>query len=183
MSVSAWEAIAFLLFLLIFLLYLSRRAGRLDRLHHRVEVSRESLNTQLARRTTAARALSGSGLLDPVSALVIADAVEGAVLATEADDVTRSLAESQLSRALRASFEDPEVAAMMREVPGGSALLADLDNACTRVSMSRRFHNDAVGQTKLIRRRKMVRWFRLAGSAPIPTTFEMDDTPPVGLTA
>jgi hypothetical protein len=47
--------------------------------------------------------------------------------------------------------------------------------------MARRFHNDAVGAARALRRHRKVRWFRLAGHAPFPLAFEMDDEPPVVL--
>jgi hypothetical protein len=47
--------------------------------------------------------------------------------------------------------------------------------------MARRFHNDAVRAARALRRHRKVRWFRLAGHAPFPLAFEMDDEPPVAL--
>ena len=49
--------------------------------------------------------------------------------------------------------------------------------------MARRFHNDAVRAARAVRRHRVVRWFRLAGHAPFPLAFEMDDEPPAVLTA
>ena len=46
-----------------------------------------------------------------------------------------------------------------------------------RIQLARRFHNDAVVQIHQIRRLGLVRVFRLAGYAPLPSTFEMDDAP------
>ena len=36
---------------------------------------------------------------------------------------------------------------------------------------------------RALRRQRAVRWFRLAGHAPFPMAFEMDDEPPAALTA
>ena len=47
--------------------------------------------------------------------------------------------------------------------------------------MARRFHNDAVRAARALRRHRKVRWFRLAGHAPFPLAFEMDDEPPAAL--
>ncbi|GDY58054.1 hypothetical protein SVIO_086770 [Streptomyces violaceusniger] len=47
--------------------------------------------------------------------------------------------------------------------------------------MARRFHNDAVRAARALRRHRTVRWFRLAGHAPFPLAFEMDDEPPAAL--
>ncbi len=47
--------------------------------------------------------------------------------------------------------------------------------------MARRFHNDAVGAARRLREHRKVRWFRLAGHAPFPLAFEMDDESPAAL--
>jgi hypothetical protein len=44
-----------------------------------------------------------------------------------------------------------------------------------RATFARRFHNDAVRDALVVRDRRLVRWLRLAGSAPHPAYFEMDD--------
>ena len=44
-----------------------------------------------------------------------------------------------------------------------------------RVQLARRFHNDAVTDVRRVRRKRVVRWFRLAGHAEMPRTFEIDD--------
>ena len=45
----------------------------------------------------------------------------------------------------------------------------------TRASFARQFHNDAVRDALVLRRRWIVRIFHLAGTAPRPTFFEIDD--------
>ncbi|PFG35681.1 hypothetical protein ATL41_0376 [Flavimobilis soli] len=62
-------------------------ATRLDRLHRKVVASRIALDAQLVRRAGAAHALATSGVIDPVSALVLADAV----IATDAAQGDREL--------------------------------------------------------------------------------------------
>jgi len=52
-----------------------RAATRLDRLHRKVVASRIALDAQLVRRASAAGDLVVSGALDPVAALLVADAV------------------------------------------------------------------------------------------------------------
>jgi hypothetical protein len=47
----------------------------------------------------------------------------------------------------------------------------------TKVMLARRFHATAVEDTTALRRKRPVRWFRLAGSAPFPAYFDIDDTP------
>ena len=59
--------------------------------------------------------------------------------------------------------------------------MSALSVACGRVVLARRFYNDAVSTTLVIRRRRLVRWLRLAGTAALPSPFEMDDHPPQSL--
>ena len=62
--------------------------------------------------------------------------------------------------------------------PGGRHLVEEVRVAGDRVLLARRFHNDAVRATLRLRRRRLVRWFRLAGTAEWPRAFEIDDAPP-----
>jgi len=57
-------------------------ASRLDRLHRKVGASRSVVEAQLVRRATAAAELATSGLLDPVSSVLVGEAA-WAALATE----------------------------------------------------------------------------------------------------
>jgi 8-oxo-dGTP pyrophosphatase MutT (NUDIX family) len=54
-----------------------------------------------------------------------------------------------------------------------AGLVAELADAEARVVLARRFHNDAVRDTLALRERRLVRWFRLAGTAALPTYFEI----------
>ncbi|MFE3204664.1 hypothetical protein ACWGR4_35150 [Embleya sp. NPDC055664] len=155
--------------------YLSWTAGRLDRLHARVDSSRAALDAQLLRRSAVAQEIATSGLLDPASSLVLAGAAHEARNAAEEE---REVAESDLTRALRFLFEDPAQADDLRARPGGEELVAELQTAVRRVPMARRFHNDAVRGARAVRRHRLVRYLRLAGHAPYPVTFEMDDEEP-----
>jgi hypothetical protein len=87
--------------LVIWGFYVSWRASRLDRLHNRVESARTALDLALLRRSAAAAELGSSGLLDPATSLLLGDAVRRARQAGPAD---RDLAESDLTRALRATL-------------------------------------------------------------------------------
>ena len=51
--------------------YISWRAGRLDRLHARLEAARFALDAALVRRSSVALELSSSGLLDPATSLLL----------------------------------------------------------------------------------------------------------------
>src|SRR5579863_7703077 len=83
--------------------YVSWRAGRLDRLHARLEAARAALDAALLRRTCVAVELASSGLLDPATSILLA----GAAHDTRAGRRPREQAESDLSRALRAAFSQP----------------------------------------------------------------------------
>jgi len=182
--------------------YLTFSATRLDRLHARVEGARSALDAQLVRRASVTLQLAASGRLDPATSLLLADAaheareadtdgaaVDGAALdgaavdGTAVDAVTREQAESDLTGALRAAFADPGLVEDLRADPLGRELLAELASAGLRVQLARRFHNDVVRSARVVRRKRVVRYLRLAGHAPWPQTVEISDTPPETLAA
>ncbi|MEU6068334.1 MULTISPECIES: LemA family protein [Streptomyces] len=160
-------------------LYLSWTAGRLDRLHARIDAARAALDAQLLRRASVTQELATSGVLDPAASIVL---YEAAHAARQAEEEQREVAESELSQALRAVFADAQQLEVVHEAPGGEAAARELTEAVRRVPMARRFHNDAVGAARRLREHRKVRWFRLAGHAPFPMAFEMDDEPPAVLT-
>lgn len=155
--------------------YLSWTAGRLDRLHARVDAARAALDAQLVRRSAVALELATAGILDPAAAVLIAGAAHEA---REVEPPAREQAESDLSRALRAALDQPGQHEELLAVAPGRSLLAELDTAAHRVVMARRFHNDAVRATTAVRRKRHVRYLRLAGHAPDLVSFECDDAPP-----
>lgn len=159
-------------------LYLSWTAGRLDRLHSRIDAARASLDAQLLRRASVAQELATAGVLDPAASIVL---YQGAHAARQAEEEQREVAESELSEALRAVFGEVAQVEAVREAPGGEEAATELAAAVRRVPMARRFHNDSVRAARALRRHRTVRWFRLAGHAPFPLAFEMDDEPPVAL--
>jgi hypothetical protein len=162
--------------------YLSMTAGRLDHLHRRIDTSRLALDAQLLRRSSVSLELASSQLLDPAASLVLASTAHHARTSTDLEQDDRALAESDLTAALVAAL-DPEDIAEVRTAPEGAEMLDELDAACRRVQLSRRFHNDAVRACRQLRRQRMVRLFRLAGHTPWPESFEMDDSTPEGLSA
>ena len=81
--------------------YLTFSATRLDRLHARLEGARSALDAQLVRRASVSLQIAVSGRLDPASGLLLADAAHEARDSGGAD---REQAESDLSRALHATF-------------------------------------------------------------------------------
>jgi hypothetical protein len=159
--------------------YLQFSAARLDRLHGRLEGARSALDAQLVRRSSVCLQLATSGLLDPAAGLLLADAAHEA---REATDAERELAESDLTRALHAVFDAPDLARSVADDPVGRELLHELASACQRVQLARRFLNDAVLGTRVVRRKWVVRSLRLAGHARWPQTFEIDDVAPDSLT-
>lgn len=169
-----WIAVVFLVGV-----YVSWRATRLDRLHVRVETARAALDAALVRRAAVALELAASRLLDPATSLVLATAAHEA---RTADSEGREFAESDLSRALRAVVDQPDFRKTLAEHgPGelsGAELLDELDAAAQKVTFARRFYNDAVAATRNARRRLLVRVLPLAGNAPVPEFFEIDDGPP-----
>jgi hypothetical protein len=152
--------------------YVSWRAGRLDRLHNRVEAARTALDLALVRRSSAAYELASSGLLDPATSLLLADAVRRAKDAAPGE---RDLAESDLTRALRAAFGQPGFRAEIEAKESAKELVADVESAAHQVFIARKFYNDVAARTIDARRRPLARVFRLSGNAPQPEFFEMDD--------
>ena len=161
--------------------YLSYSAARLDRLHHKVESARAALDAQLVRRCVAA--LEVAPFLDPASGLLLADAAAAALEAGERSVPGADLeeAESDLTRVLEAALEDPAHVEALARDPNALGALDVLRQACERVGLARRFHNEAVAQAQRVRRKRVVRWARLAGHAAWPVTVEIDDAPPSGL--
>ena len=152
--------------------YVSWRAGRLDRLHARVEATRAALDAALVRRSAVALELAAGGLLDPATSLLIAGAAHDARAAGQLDE----RAQNDLTRALRAALSQPGFRTDLVARTGGDELLAELEAAAHQVFLARKFYNDAVGATRSARRRWLVRLLRLAGRAPMPEFFEIDDS-------
>jgi hypothetical protein len=184
--------------------YLSWRAGRIDRLHARVDMARVALDVTLLRRSSVALELATSGLLDPATSLLLAGAVHGtragpggsggpggpggegsppgsgasrgAVAPGQEDDRPRDLAESDLTRALRAAFSQPGFRSSLTGNEGADELLAEVEAASHQVFLARKFYNDLVAATRDARSRPLARTLRLAGKAQAPVFFEMDDS-------
>jgi hypothetical protein len=156
-------------------------ASRIDRLHRKVAASRIALDAQLVRRASAAQDLAISGILDPASSVVVAEAAFASLGQGEGVGEARGRAESNLSAVLRAVLDDPDEFERWVAVPEDAVVLAELGGAWYRAQLARRFHNEAVGQTQRIRRKWYVRLLRLAGRAPMPQTTELDDASPASL--
>ena len=153
--------------------YVSWRAGRIDRLHARVDMARAALDATLLRRSSVALELATSGLLDPATSLLLAVAVHGT---RPGATRPRDLAVSDLTRALRAAFSQPDFHSSMCGKVGADELLAEVEEATHQVFLARKFYNDVVALTREARSRPLARLLRLSGKAPAPVFFDMDDS-------
>ena len=200
---TAWAVVVVaLLFLAVVTWICVVRARRLDRLHRRTDAARAGLADALDRRAATslrvADALAAApqpggevSTLPAAAAAALAGgevstlpAVDGAVLAGAARDSLDAcraalrvagagldrceVAENTLTRRLAGVDRDT--------LPAGlAAELADVEQS---VLIARRVHNDAVRDTLDLRSRRLVRWLRLAGTAPAPAYFEIAEPPP-----
>lgn len=155
------------LLLLVTLWYLSFTATRLDRLHHRVETSWANLDVLLQKRAAVALEIAHSDIADPASSMLLTAA---AYQARDANIQNRSQAESGLSGALGLLLEDSAHLATAAD----SALLTELSALTDKIRVAIAIHTDSVARTQMIRRKLIVRLFRLAGTAPLPITYEFE---------
>ena len=153
--------------LLIILWYLSFTATSLDRLHHRVETSWANLDVLLQKRASVALEIAHSDIADPASSMLLTAA---AYQARDANIQNRSQAESGLSGALGLLLEDAEHLTTAAD----SALLTELSGLTDKVRVGIAIHTDAVARTHMVRNKLIVRIFRLAGTAPLPITYEFE---------
>ena len=155
------------LFVLISIWYLTFTATRLDRLHHRVETSWANLDVLLQKRAAVALEIAHSDIADPASTVLLTGA---AYQARDANIQNRSQAESGLSGALGLLLEDAEHLATAAD----SALLTELSGLTDKIRVAIAIHTDAVSRTQMVRSKFIVRIFRLAGTAPLPITYEFE---------
>ncbi len=160
-----WLTVGF--FLLLALWYLSFSAARLDRLHHRVETSWANLDVLLQKRAAIALEIAHSDLADPASSMLLTGA---AYQARDAEIKNRSMAESGLSGALGLLLSDGLAHATESE----QALLQELSALTAKIRIAISIHTDAVSSTVMVRKKFVVRTFRLAGTAPLPVKYEFE---------
>ncbi len=191
------EVVALLVIVLVLVVWaIWVRASRLDRLHRKVVAAWAVVTAQLVRRATVAAELATSGLLDPVSSVVLGESAWQALAvsttaSTTAPDTRAVLgdaaiavqpgpgaAESELTATLTELLSDGQEVDRLRADPLGSELLDQLAAAWYRVQLARRIHNEAVAQAQRVRRGRLVRVFHLAGHAAEPQTLELDDSMP-----
>lgn len=171
---EGWQPFAILA---LVIWYLSTQAGRLDRLHHRIDVAAAALDTHLARRSGVVAELAATDVFDVVTTAMLAQSAHDALAAGEIDSQARLDAETDLTELLVATFSQEMDYSDEDAVIQG--LLQELGQSCTRVALSHKFHTDAVLDCLGIRRQLLVKIFFLAGKAPIPQPLNFaDEVPP-----
>ena len=151
----------------LFAWYLSYSATRLDRLHHRVETSWANLDGLLQRRAAIAIEIARSEISDPATSLLLTFAAHQAREASVRD---RSQAETGLTGALGILIES----STSISGPIEQDLIRELKELTEKIKMAISMHVDAVTRTQMVRKRWFMRFFRLAGSAPEPVTYEFE---------
>lgn len=157
--------VAILVLMLLIVWYLSFTATRLDRLHHRVDVSWANLDAALRTRSALALEVARSNLTDPATSLLLLAAAHVAVIANQAE---RSEAEEELSRLLLSLLEE---GALSSE----DEIFHELSQARERLRIAIALHVEAVVRTQAQRARPIVRIFRLAGRAPLPVRYPFEE--------
>ena len=170
-------------------------AGRRDRLHWRVTMSRVALDTHLIRRAVDAGLLAASGLagqgsadLDDAAARCLA--LSGTPLVDDDFDRKRDIdglsdgdaqmaarrlnAESALSRQIRACMT-PQLRDEARDDADAAHLISALDASHYRVHVARSVHNLDVTQIRRLRAHPLVRIAHLYGHARVPSSIDFDD--------
>lgn len=165
MTSEAWLLLAAGV-LLVLAVWTAWTLVRLRRLEGRTARAWTVLEAQLQRRAGLAEELARSypaAVGEGVAARLAATAADAR--APRAGD--RELAENALGHALR------ELPPDLPGVP--TALQQDLAGTTTRVGLARRFYNDAVRDTRAVRRHRLLRVLRWRTADPLPRFFDIDD--------
>ncbi|GAA4750489.1 hypothetical protein GCM10023328_36580 [Modestobacter marinus] len=160
MTTATWLLLAAGLLVVLVLTWALWTLTRLRRLAGRVRRAREVLDVGLLRRAELAAALAREHAEDlgPELAGALAAAAAGARTPSAGD---REAAENLVGR-------------LLRRVPAG-VLTPELQDAGMRVGLARRFYNDAVRDTRTLRRGRLARVLRLHAARPLPRYFDIDD--------
>ena len=161
------NAIPLIVLALFIFWYLTFSAGRLDRLHHRVETSWATPDSLLQRRAAIALEVARSAITDPATSLLL---TASAYQARSADIEDRSSAESVLSGALGLMLLERESIVAKSD----QALLHELEQLTDKIKVAISIHVESVTRTQLIRSKLVFRLFRLAGTAPSPVIYEFE---------
>lgn len=150
--------------------YLSHMAGRLDRLHLKIESNKNALYKSLLLRANRAQQVARRYPSESKAAQQVIGIAEEC-LAFEDPNRSSWFGESRLTAAILNLSE---------QVPpdDGRDEWERLMVACRKVGMARTFNNDTTRMCQNLRKRRIVRWFRLAGYAPYPQPVNFDDRVP-----
>ena len=106
-------------------------------------------------------------MIDPATSLLLADAVRRARQARPAE---LGLAESDLTRALRATLDEPGFRTELAENVGAAELVDEVEAASHQVFLARKFYNDLAGRTLDDRRRPLAQILHLSGRRGRPSS-------------
>lgn len=161
--------------------YLSYQAGRLDRLHHRIEVTELALHGQLVRRGGIVAELAAVPGIDPALCVLWGQAAHEVLSLQDLYSPKRTQVEDELTQLLVMTMDEPEEVYEIRSSQYASSLLDELLQVSERIKMSQQFHTDAVRDCLEIHRQLLVRIFRLAGRAKPPAPVDIDVQIPTAL--
>jgi hypothetical protein len=155
--------------------YLSHQAGRLDRLHHRIDVAELALHGQLLRRGGIVAELAAVPGIDPALSVIWGQAAHEVLILPEVASPARTEVEDELTGILAMTLGDQDEVNEIRSIAHAGALLEELAQVSTRIQMSHQFHTDAVRDCLEIREQFLVRFAHLAGFAKPPARFALED--------
>ncbi|MFC0528467.1 hypothetical protein [Phytohabitans kaempferiae] len=148
-----WWVVGVVTVVVLMSTYLTWTASRVDRLHARAAAAAKALDAHLLRRAAAAAVLAEEHATVELYA--------AARIALDAAPEERGAAENDLTRQLRAvPLEDD-----------AEALVA----ASRRLAVARQVHTDLVRDALSVRRRPLVRLFRMTRKHAEPEYFDIDD--------
>lgn len=171
----------FFIFIGLLIWYLSHQAGRLDRLHHRIDVAQAALDGHLTRRAGIAAELVALNFLDPASEAYLVQSAHDVLAGDDLPNPIRLADETELTTALNEALTNPNIVRELRKDPAVDQLMTELTGVLNRIQLAKRFHTEAVQDCLVIREQFVVRLFRLAGRATAPHTLDFDDRIPSGL--
>lgn len=177
MQTSFWIVLVLVLF--IYAIYLSNVAGRLDRLHLKVENARQALDRQLALRTSICKEIIKLSVLDQNLVSELENALKDSIQEESLEIHTQQEweIETRVSIALSNIFDDEKITKIIND----KKLLTEIAAAIRRVSYALTFYNDAAKSAIKVRRRWTVRFFRLFGRAAMPEIISFQVQIPRGI--
>ena len=162
--------------------YLSNQAGRLDRLHHRIDVAELALHGQLLRRGGIVAELAAVPGIDPALCVLWGQAAHEVLVLPDVASTARTQVEDELSGILAMTLSDQDEVNEIRSNALAADLLGELAQVGTRIQMSHQFHTDAVRDCLEIREQLIVRFFHLAGYAKPPMRIALAEQYEIGTT-